>query len=417
MNIGIVLDYERDWPPGIRVEKHTVALAADHQAVFVFTPSYNAALPAVEYVDRVKCTVWRARVDKSKPRLADTARRAVTLFDERYSSELTRFIAECHIDILVVHDIWMLAVAQQAAARARIPVVADLHENMPAALVAARSEIAFPKKLFHGVLWNYHLMRWHERRLLRRCIHTVVVTEEATERLREYGLTAHDYSVVSNTEDETTFDSRFESADPEILSRYRDHFVISYVGTIGAHRGLDTVLRAIPACGRRIPNLKMVIVGADPRGIEAIRHRIGVLGIADRVDVYGWMPFVQAQSFIKASDVCLVPHGNFEHTQTTIPHKLFQYMLCAKPVLVSDCRPLKRVVGAAHCGQVFRADDPDSFTAALVRMHDDRAMLATYGANGRRSALGTFSWKHDARTLTELFRKLGAPARPSAAAV
>ena len=49
------------------------------------------------------------------------------------------------------------------------------------------------------------------------------------------------------------------------------------------------------------------------------------------------------------------PHEDFEHTQTTVPHKLFQYMMGRKTVLVSDCAPLKRIIGDNEAGYVFKA--------------------------------------------------------------
>jgi glycosyltransferase involved in cell wall biosynthesis len=140
--------------------------------------------------------------------------------------------------------------------------------------------------------------------------------------------------------------------------------------------------------------------------MEKIQSIIDEYGIGNWVDLYGWLPFIKVQSFIKASDVCLVPHNDFEHTQTTIPHKLFQYMICSKPVLVSDCKPLKRVVEEADCGMIFKASDHKSFTEVLIDMYKNRNKLDSYGEKGRKAALSTFSWKNDARTLVNLFKSL-----------
>jgi glycosyltransferase involved in cell wall biosynthesis len=114
--------------------------------------------------------------------------------------------------------------------------------------------------------------------------------------------------------------------------------------------------------------------------------------------------------YIEASDLCLVPHEDFEHTQTTIPHKLFQYMISEKPVLVSDCRPLARVVRAAGAGRVFQAGNSASFASEVIWMARHPAELSAFGARGRDAALTTFSWAHDASALTSLYTGLDAPA-------
>ncbi|HBZ37283.1 MAG TPA: hypothetical protein DEO59_01995 [Balneola sp.] len=406
MNIGVVLDYERDWPPGIRAEKQSIAFAEAGHEVFVFTPKYKKELPDSEFNEELQSTIWRASVDKTQSSYLKTAIRALTIYDGRYLEPIKEFIKANDIQVLHVHDIWLIPVSQNAAKEFDIPVVADLHENMPAAMVAARSEMSLFKKIIHGFFWNYRLMRWHERRMLKKCIHNFVVAEEATDRLIEYGTDSDKISVVSNTEDETTFDFKSDTADPMIVERYTNNFMCSYVGTIGAHRGLDTVLKAISECTESIPNLKLVIVGADATSKEKIRSEIERYNISDWVELYGWLPFEKVQSYIKASDVCLVPHNDFEHTQTTIPHKLFQYMICSKPVLVSDCKPLKRVVSDSNCGLIFQASNHSSFANKLIEMYVNRSKLNEFGENGRASALGKYAWRNDAKVLKEVYSKI-----------
>ena len=105
-----------------------------------------------------------------------------------------------------------------------------------------------------------------------------------------------------------------------------------------------------------------------------------------------------------ASDVCLVPHNDFEHTQTTIPHKLFQYMICGKPVLVSDCKPLKRIVEKANSGKIFKANDSKHLASVIEEMYHNKESLIEYGKKGQRMALNEFSWKHDAKRLVDVYK-------------
>lgn len=89
---------------------------------------------------------------------------------------------------------------------------------------------------------------------------------EASRRLVEdYGIPPEAIAVVSNTEDETTFDLGQGHAD--ILARYRDVWVASYIGGIGPHRGIDTAIAAAAIAGQEIPSFRLVIVGV--RGAAA----------------------------------------------------------------------------------------------------------------------------------------------------
>jgi glycosyltransferase involved in cell wall biosynthesis len=106
------------------------------------------------------------------------------------------------------------------------------------------------------------------------------------------------------------------------------------------------------------------------------------------------------------SQICLVPHNDYEHTQTTIPHKLFQYMLCQKAVLVSDCAPLKRVVGETGFGKTFKASDPKDMAEKLIQMRNDGDELNQQGERGYLAAITQYTWAKDAEALVRVYEQL-----------
>jgi glycosyltransferase involved in cell wall biosynthesis len=247
--------------------------------------------------------------------------------------------------------------------------------------------------------------RWYEKRLLHECAHIIVVVPEAAKRLIVYGIPASKISVVSNTEDETTF--VLSDPDPEILERYRQAWVVSYVGGIGPHRGVDTAICAMSYLRNDLPNAKLLLVGARPSPyLDRLRALIVELQVEDQVEIIGWQPFEKVSSYILASQACLVPHNTSEHTQTTIPHKLFQYMLAGKPVIVSDVRPLRRVVSDIESGLVFEAGEPTSLAQAIAELYKHPGLGRRLGQNGRAAAQGEYACRHDAHRLVELYQEL-----------
>ena len=85
------------------------------------------------------------------------------------------------------------------------PVIADLHENMPAALLAYRSEYDFLKKIKYSIKYNYFIWRKLEKKYLRKCFKIITVVPEGNERLSKYGIKPEKINVVSNTENRETF--------------------------------------------------------------------------------------------------------------------------------------------------------------------------------------------------------------------
>ena len=404
MHIGMVLGTNKTFPPDIRVEKESKILAKAGHDVSILVRRIPEDSPLEEEFIPGHVNIKRAPIAK----MGFVARniKAFTLIETAWFSHLEGFINKEKPDILHVHDFHMVPTVLKIANRYNIPVVADLHENMPAAIVARQSIFPPLKKLKNKIQNNYYLWKFHESRNLKQCVKIIVVVPEASERLKQYGISQNKIVTVSNTEDKSTFRFNPKDADPDIIDRYQKCWLISYVGGIGPHRGLDTLLQAIPVAKIRIPKLKLAIVGARGTYLSVILDEIERLGVGDCVEVIGWQPFEKVNSYMLASKVCLIPHNNFEHTQTTIPHKLFQAMICERPVLVSSCRPLKRVVEDSNSGCVFKANDSKDLADKLVYMYNHPSETVQMGGNGQKAALGKYSWQHDAERLIEMYSGL-----------
>jgi glycosyltransferase involved in cell wall biosynthesis len=406
MRIAMLLDLP--FPPDVRVEKEAKALANAGFEVVLMARSRHPGEPERER------TAYGLAVSRtgSSPPWWERGLGGDAWPGSYWRRPLGEFLGEFRPDVLHVHDLPLVSCALRAARGSGVSVVADLHENMPAAFrvwCAGRGPL---RRLRDSVARNYHVWRWHERRLLLRCDRVIVVVPEAAERLRRRGVPEERIVVVSNTEDDTTFPPR--PPDPEIVARYRDEWVVSYVGGGGIHRGLDTAIGALPAVAREVPHVKLLLVGVgEKRDLAPLARLAARSGVQERLEIVGWQPPEKVGSYVAASAVCLVPHKVSEHTQTTVPHKLFQYMVAGKPVVVSDLRPLTRIVRETRAGLVFTAGDPAALARCLLRLHADPALQARLGKNGRRASLTSYSWRHDARRLVGLYQGL----RPAGAAV
>ena len=399
MRIGMILGLP--FPPDVRVEKEARALTKAGYEVGLLAQAKEAQQLAYEQ-NSYGLHIYREVVSQS---LWERNIKGWTLIEASWMGPIQKFISEFKPDILHIHDLPLVYSTWKIAKAQGIPVVADLHENMPAAYRIWRANLDPLRRARDSIFRNYYIWRWHERRVLPFCDRIIVVVPEAAERLYRDGIPEEKIIVVSNTEDETTFG--VETPDPQILACYRDDWVVSYVGGGGAHRGLDTTIRAMPLAAREIPNLKLLIVGIREKwDLRSLTKLIKQNKVQEHVEILGWQPFKTISSYIAVSAVCLVPHNDTEHTQTTVPHKLFQYMILGKPVVVSDVRPLKRIVQDAQSGLVFKANDPASLAKCLVLLYQDPALKEKLGENGQKAALGAYSWQHDARNLVQLYTEM-----------
>jgi glycosyltransferase involved in cell wall biosynthesis len=302
------------------------------------------------------------------------------------------------IEVIHTHDLPMVSIGRAVARAHGIPLVADLHENWPAALASYGYARRFPGRLLISPA------RWarHEREILPHAQRIIVVIEEAKDRLVEIGIDPGKIAVVRNTVEVDEF--RSFGMDPSIAERFTGRFVLCYLGGFERHRGLEMAVEAMPLLARLVPQSLLLLVGGGSTE-AALRAMAERLGVSDRVVFEGWQPFHRFPSYIQASQVCLIPHVRNDHTDTTIPHKLFQTMLLGRPVLVSDCRPLRRIVEETGCGLIVPSGDAEAFAAAAAALADTK-LREPMAAAGRRAVLERYHWGRDAATLLEVYQSL-----------
>lgn len=417
------------YPPDVRVAKEARALlAAGHEVSLLCRGEPDR--PARERVDGVDVV----RLGESAPRervarLGSAACNLASGVHPRWAVALRRLLDEHDADAVHVHDLPLVRTALWATPE-RVPVVADLHENYPEAVRQwRRPHLDGDDDADLGVRVDDLFMpasRWKriERSVLPRADRVLTVCEEAA---RHYH---HDCRVlpartriVGNTVDLDEFDA---GADPIEEYADSDEFLVSYVGGFGPHRGLETAVEAVAAVdGARGadgadasdapnapddpdgPDVRLLLVGSGAdRHREQLEALIADRGVEDRVTFTGWVDFEDVPRYAAASDVCLVPHASTPHTDTTVPHKLFQYMAVGKPVLVTDVPPLKRIVEETDSGVVVPADDGEAMGEAIAELAADPDGAARLGSNGREAVEAEYNWRVDANRLVETYESL-----------
>ncbi len=298
-----------------------------------------------------------------------------------------------HAGAIHVHDLPYAKCGIKAAREAGVPVVIDLHENHPAALALWKRR-AIDRMLLSPTRAS-RLERW----AVRHADAVIVVVGEAKDRLIADGADPAKIVVFGNTE------SRELAALPTPAPTWEALRMV-YVGGVAQHRGLDTAVRAMPEILREQPTAHLTIVG-DGDAMDALRTLVADLSVAESVTFAGWLSRDEAMSHIAESTVALVPHHRSPHTDATIPHKLFQYMAYARPVLVSDCAPLARIVRETGAGEVFASGNAhDLASKALLLADPGRA--ASAGAAGRAAVLDRYNLEVDGVVLADLYDRLAA---------
>jgi glycosyltransferase involved in cell wall biosynthesis len=224
----------------------------------------------------------------------------------------------------------------------------------------------------------------------------ITVVEEARERIISLGVDPERVSVFTNVDEDIPVDVSWRP-DPGV-------FTVAYAGGFGPHRGLENLARAFVIVRERVENARLLLMGAGD-GESSLRETVVALGISGDTEFTGWIGLDEMRRRLVASDVGVVPHERNEHTDSTVPHKLFQYMAMGLPLVVTDCAPLERIVDQTGCGRVARAGNVDSIAEAIIALSDRGAAL-----NASRAGVEAVRTRYNLRVegvhLTDLYAGL-----------
>lgn len=399
MRIGMILPTK--FPPDIRVEKELGTLMTEHE-VFLLCPKRSDS-PARE--------VWKGmkifRVFSDAQRWWNNWRLMATCYSSSWEREIDHYIQENGLEVLHVHDLPLLGTALKSAGKHGVPVVADLHENYPAML---RESLKVPiyncSSLGALVLrLTVSVDRWfaYERSAVPQADAVITVIEEARERLMRNAVPAYKIHVVAN------YNSQAEASDESVNKKRSVHepgkLRVVYAGGFDKEtRDLRTVIDAVALLERaEFRDLEVVMVGGVGRELAKLKQYAAQNGVMDRVSIHEWLPLEEAERIMDSAQVGLVPHVKSAHTDSTIPHKLFQYMSRRLPVIVSNCTPLERIVLSSHCGLVYRSGDSQSLADCMKKIYQSPVDVKHMGDAGHSAVQKKYNWVQAGENLLRIY--------------
>ncbi len=385
MKILMVLDHE--FPPDLRVENEIEALAnAGHEIhLACYTrqnrPAFEKSKLAKIHRKPISAFLYKSSVGALK----------FPFYFNFWRNFLQKLFLTNQFDAIHIHDLPLAGVGIHLAKQHNIPCTIDLHENWPALL-----KISPHTQTFLGRLLSSH-NQWkkYEKKCCLQADHVIVVVEEAKERLKQLGIDGSKIKVVSNTLNLNHFNVPAEKPDQKILT-------LLYAGGVTRHRGLQVVIRGMKFLKGLQKPVQLVILGTGSY-LETLKSLARELGVSNYVRFMGWKNYEEMQYYFGKSDICLIPHLRSPHTDSTIPHKLFQYMYAGKPVVASDCLPIKRIVEETGSGLVYSYDHPEAFARCVEKLALQSDFYHTCALNGKKAVEEIYNWEKDSKVLCSVY--------------
>ena len=394
MKIGMILD--APFPPDPRVENEAVSLVNNGHEVFLFCLKYGDEKES-EIINGIQ--VKRYVSNKFEYKLSALAY-TTPLYSFLMKQKISKFIKETKVAVLHIHDIRIAEAVYNSNKNKKLPVVLDLHDNMPEVMKLYPHLQKFPGKyIISPQKWKQK-----EEEFIRKAAKVISVSPEFLETLAtRLPLEKDKLVLVPNTIRKSFFEEY--TVEESLIEKYKNNFVILYLGDTHLRRGLQTAIAALTKLKDKIPNVKLVIVGKNTTD-AILKQQVKDLQLEDFVDFEGWQNVSLFQSYILASEICISPlHRNLQH-DVAYANKIFQYMSFAKPLLVSDAIAQKRLIEKVDAGLVHKEKDVEDFSNKVLALYKSKPLRTELGNNGKEFVQNEFCWEETSKKLLNLYNNL-----------
>lgn len=398
MNIGMILN--SPFPADIRVSKEAGTLLKAGYKVFLLC-NKNDGQPNNEEFEGIQITRISGLSKLFQVGIWDVIN-ATFFIHPLFFIGIYKFIKNNNIDILHVHDLPLSKTAIVLGRKFKIPVIVDFHENYPEAIKVWFEWKKNPIiRLKNKIFFNYRRWVHYEKKVTKQADHLIAVVEEMKNRLIEaHNVNASKITVITNSEYKN-----FKNGEifKNVYEGIREEFIVAYTGNVGPHRGIDTVIEAMQFL-KDLP-VHFAIVGKINNSVDTKLHElINKFHLQDKIKLYGYQPYSKFLSFMSQADVNIIPHHSNQHTDNTIPHKIYQCMQVKRPLLVSSSNPIRRIVEETSSGIYFKAGDPHSLAEAIKKLYNNEGLRKKLSENGYKATQeGVYNWETTEKELLRLY--------------
>ena len=266
----------------------------------------------------------------------------------------------------IIHTHHPILLGQTAAVKARelnLPLVFTFHTQYR----EYSHYFPIPQETVQDIVKDT-IVKWLGE-FMQKCQHIVVPTESMRNILvKQYGLEERLTVIPTGIDLEP-----FEDADGQDIRKNRawenDKVLIS-IGRMASEKNWRTLLDASARAMQSCPDLRVVLVGDGPE-LKELKLYTEELGIANRVDFVGKVPFSQVPALLKAAD--MFGFASITETQGLVT---LEAMAAGLPIVAVEATGTSDVVEDGKEGLLTSNDSAELARAIIALACDDRRMQA-----------------------------------------
>lgn len=285
---------------------------------------------------------------------------------------------------------------------------ADLDTLIPSLVVAKirRKKIVYDIFDFYGEMIHFPFMSNFFRAFFSKIeiflihhVDSVIIADDS--RINQIGKDANiNIITINNSPDPTIFDM-IEIEE----NKDKSSLVIFFGGGVQEYRGITGMIDAVRQLDDE--NVKLIIMGYCGTA-EFKRELIVAAQNLENVQLHlNAVPYSEIIKGTLDADLLFALYDpSLPNNRFASPNKLFEAMMCQKPIIVSEGTSMADVVRRAKCGLTVPYGDTKQYIDAIITLQKDVALREEMGRNGRRAYDTRFGWNVMENRLAQLYNSL-----------
>lgn len=375
----IIYIWKSSYPWDVRVEKICNSLSKDYEVLIL--ARWGGEPKKAERINNI--TIHRVGFKEESIKSTPISANPV------WKKELTKVIKGFKPDLLIVREIMLGTLVGKLGKKYGISTIMDMAENYPALMKMWHkyNNSAF-KRL---VMRTLEIPNMVEKSAVSRMNGIVVVCEEQINRLnKSYSYPSDKIKIIKNT--------------PYIIEKPKQDFqgekiIFLHHGWLTEEKKIDIFIKSFAEVYGNNINFELIVAGS---GNCLPEYKELALGI-DNIRFIGEYKYSDLRSIISNCSIGILPYEENDFNNYTIHNKLFDYFALSKPVLVSNAKPIARIVNESGSGFVVDCTTSEKLTENLNKL--DYSELEKLGDNAYNAYITKYNWGEDEKNLLKFVRE------------
>ena len=238
-------------------------------------------------------------------------------------------------------------------------------------------------------------------RLITRTVDSVILVDES--RLEQAKLQTTSFQIIYNSPPDE-YSNLVAKFARKTTSDSDSTFAMLYAGILTQDRGLKSLIATIP----KINDVSLTIAGFGSMEREIYR----LVEKKANVKFLGRISYSEVLELTYLCDCVIALYDPFfPNNAFSSPNKLFEAMMCGKPIIVSDGTTMAKIVDQENCGIIIDYNDSRALESVVNTLKSNKNLSISLGRNARTAYLRKFNWDLMEEKITTLYDSISFPQR------